>query len=328
VVYDWYKSYFGKRTVRVTLLGKQCDAMIGLTPTTDFMGPAVIFSRPIIKEGYALVTAKGRKISGIADLKQLRVAVQYQTTPQNMLAQRDEIQKVTVLSPDEGMKALDQGKADVAFVWGPVAGWLNKTVYSGKYDIQSVEGDALSWPVAIGFAKGSTELRDQIDAALPKLEALLPTLVEKYGLPTDAPVKLTLLARPLVRLASMEVPANPLVVADATTAAAPTATAAAPLTPEVIKSRENDSEAVTSGRETFNGTCAHCHGPDAIQSERHIDLRRLHKKYGDDMRDTYWKTVHEGRPAKGMPAWKDVFDDKQLNEVYAYLLTVQSPAGN
>lgn len=326
VVYDWYKSYFGKRTVRVTLLGKQCDAMIGLTPTTDFMGPSVIFSKPIIKEGYALVTAKGRKISGIADLKQLRVAVQYQTTPQNMLAQRDEIQKVTVLSPDEGMKALDQGKADVAFVWGPVAGWLNKTVYSGKYDIQSVDGDALSWPVAIGFAKGSTELRDQIDAALPKLEAMLPMLVEKYGLPTDEPVKLTALAQPLVRLASIDAPMKPQVVADATTAAASTAAAPAPLTPEVIKSRENDSEAVTSGRETFNGTCAHCHGPDAVQSERHIDLRRLHKKYGDDMRATYWKTVHEGRPAKGMPAWKDVFDDKQLNEIYAYLLTVQAPA--
>jgi len=328
VVYDWYKSYFGKRTVRETLLGKQCDALIGLTPTTDFMGPAVIFSKPIIKEGYALVTAKGRKISGLADLKQMRVAVQYQTTPQNMLAQRDEIVKVTVLSPDEGMKALDQGKADVAFVWGPVAGWLNKTVYNGKYDIQSVDGEALSWPVAIGFAKASKDLRDEVDAALPKVEGMIPALVEKYGLPTDAPVKLTALSQPLVRLASIDAPAEPTVLADATTAAAPTFAAPAPLTPEVIKSRENDSEAVTSGRETFNGTCAHCHGPDAVQSERHIDLRRLHKKYGDDMRDTYWKTVHNGRPAKGMPAWKDVFDDKQLNEIYAYLLTVQVPAGN
>lgn len=321
VVYDWYKSYFGKRTVRVTLLGKQCDAMIGLTPSADFMGPAVIFSKPIVKEGYALVTAKGRKISGLADLKQLRVAVQYQTTPQNLLAQRDEIEKVTVISPEDGMKALDQGRADVAFIWGPVAGWLNKTVYSGKYEIQSADGDGLSWPVAIGFAKGSTELRDQVDAALPKVESIIPGLIEKYGLPTDTPVKLTALARPLVRLASAETQARPLVLADAT--AAP-----ASLTPEVIKSRENDSEAVTSGREIFNGTCAHCHGPDAVQSERHIDLRRLHKKYGDDMRDAYWKTVHEGRPSKGMPAWKEVFDDKQLNDVYAYLLTVQAPGGN
>lgn len=44
IAYDWYKSYFGKRTVRVTLLGKQCDAMIGLPRSEDFMGPAVIFS--------------------------------------------------------------------------------------------------------------------------------------------------------------------------------------------------------------------------------------------------------------------------------------------
>jgi len=317
VVYDWYKSYFGKRTVRVTLLGKQCDAMVGLTPSTDFMGPAVIFSKPILKEGYALVTAKGRKIASLADLKPLRVAVQYQSTPQNLLAQRDEIQKVTVLSPDEGMKALDQGKADVAFIWGPVAGWLNKTEYGGKYDIQSVEGEGLLWPVAIGFAKASTELRDQVDAVLPQVEALLPELSAKYGLPADTPVKLTALQRPLVRLAAADVPA-PQVVVDA---GAPQP----PLTAAIIKSRANDSEAVTSGRETFNGTCAHCHGPDAVQSERHIDLRRLKLKYADDVRDVYWKTVHQGRPAKGMPAWKEVFDDKQLDDVYAYLMTVQTP---
>ncbi len=318
VVYDWYKSYFGKRTVRVTLLGKQCDAMVGLTPSTDFMGPAVIFSKPILKEGYAFVTAKGRKISSLADLKSLRVAVQYQSTPQNLLAQRDEIQKVTVLSPDEGIKALDQGRADVAFIWGPVAGWLNKTEYGGKYDIQSVDGEGLLWPVAVGFAKASTALRDQVDAVLPQVEALIPELSAKYGLPADTPVKLTALPQPLVRFASADRPAGPLVLADATAAPSPTTAA-------IIRSRANDSEAVTSGRETFNGTCAHCHGPDAVQSERHIDLRRLKLKYADDARDVYWKTVHQGRPAKGMPAWKEVFDDKQLDEVYAYLMTVQSP---
>jgi mono/diheme cytochrome c family protein len=289
--------------------------MVGLTPSTDFMGPAVIFSKPILKEGYAFVTAKGRKIASLADLKPLRVAVQYQSTPQNLLAQRDEIQKVTVLSPDEGMKALDQGRADVAFIWGPVAGWLNKTEYGGKYDIQSVDGEGLLWPVAIGFAKASMELRDQVDAVLPQVEALIPELSAKYGLPADTPVKLTALQRPLVRLASADLPAQPFVVADGD---------APPLTAAIIQSRANDSEAVTSGRETFNGTCAHCHGPDAVQSERHIDLRRLKLKYGDDVREVYTKTVHQGRPSKGMPAWKEVFDDKQLDEVYAYLMTVQS----
>jgi polar amino acid transport system substrate-binding protein len=319
VSYDWYKSYFGKRTVRVTLLGKQCDAMIGLPPSEDFMGPAVIFSKPIATEGYALVTAKGRNVSGIDDLKPFRVAVQYQTPPQNLLALRDEIEKVTVLSPEEGMKALDQGKADVAFIWGPVAGWLNKTEYGERYQIRTTDGEGLLWPVAIGFAKASTELRDQVDAQLPALQAMVPSLSAKYGLPTDAPIKLgTAVAQPLIMPASLDSAARPVVLAQATAtpAAADSAATAPAATPEAVK----------EGHEIFNGTCAHCHGPDAVQSERRIDLRRLRLRYADDMRNTFWKTVHEGRPAKGMPAWKDVFDDNQLNDVYAYLMTVQGPA--
>lgn len=318
VSYDWYKSYFGKRTVRVTLLGKQCDAMIGLTPSEDFMGPAVIFSKPIIKEGYALVTAKGRKVSSIDDLKQLRVAVQYQSTPQNILALRDDIEKKTVLSPEEGMRALDEGKVDVTFIWGPVAGWLNKTEYGGRYDIQSTDGDGLLWPVAIGFAKGSTELRDQVDAQIPGLAALIPDLSAKYGFPTDIPIKLSAVAQPAVMHAALDTPALPVVLAQAT--ATLTAANSAAETPVATP------EAVSEGREIFNGTCAHCHGPDAVQSERRIDLRRLRVRYGDNMRNTYWKTVHEGRPAKGMPAWNEVFKDNQLNNVYAYLMTIQSPA--
>lgn len=321
VSYDWYKSYFGKRTVRVTLLGKQCDAMIGLTPSDDFMGPAVIFSKPIAREGYALVTAKDRKISGIDDLKPLRVAVQYQTTPQSLLALRDDIQKVTVLSPEEGMQALDQGKVDVAFIWGPVAGWLNKTEYGDRYAIQTTDGEGLLWPVAVGFAKGSKELRDQVDALLPEITVMFGEIAAKYGLPNDTPIKLSAAAGPMLRHASLDTAARPIVLAQAavsptTTAATSGASVASPAKPE----------AVNDGHEIFNGTCAHCHGPDAVQSERHIDLRLLHHRYGDDMRDTFWKTVHEGRPAKGMPSWKDVFDDGQLENVYAYLLTVQNPS--
>ena len=60
-----------------------------------------------------------------------------------------------------------------------------------------------------------------------------------------------------------------------------------------------------------------------MQAERKIDLRLLKKRYADEMEATFWKTVHDGRPAKGMPAWKDVFSDDELKNVYAYLQTVQ-----
>jgi len=310
VTYDWYKSYFGKRTVRVTLLGKQCDALIGLPQSDDFMGPAVIFSKPIAKEGYALVFRGERTIASLDDLKSLRVAVQYETTPQNLLALRDDITTRTVLKPEEGMEALDQGAVDVAFIWGPVAGWLNATRYQGRFTILPTDGEGLLWPVAIGFAKRSTELRDQVDAVLPGLEQKMAELGRKYGFPTLSPIKLsTAAAKRTVGQAD---------TASTATVAKSNATEATDAAPAA------SAEAVNAGHEIFNGTCAHCHGPDAVQSEKRIDLRRLKQRYGDSVRETFWRTVHEGRPAKGMPSWKDVFDDTQLDQVYDYLMTVQS----
>src|SRR5262245_38053236 len=294
ITYDWYKSYFGKRTVRVTLLGKQCDAMIGLPLSDDFMGPAVIFSRKIATEGYALVSAKDRAIAGIDDLKGRRVAVQYQTTPQNLLAERDDIEKVTVLTPEEGFKALDQGRAEVAFIWGAVAGWLNKTSYGDRYRIQPVEGTGLSWNAAIGFAKASGELRNQVDAVLPGLEGTITALAVKYGLPTDRPIRLSATSA-TTGVAPIATPAQPPL--PATTSPAPP-TAAASVTVADATAAAPKPELVSAGKEIFNGTCAHCHGPDAVQSERRIDLRLLQNRYGDDMRSKYWTTVHDGRPAK------------------------------
>ena len=298
VTYSWYKSYFGKRTVRETLLSKRCDAMVGLPQVDDFMGPAVIFSKPIAMEGYALVSAKGRNIAGIDDLKGLRVAVQYQTTPQNLLALRDEIEKVTVLSPDEGMKMLDQGKVDVAFIWAPVAGWLNTTAYGEKYQIRTTAGEGLVWSTAIGFAKASTGLRDDVNVVLPSLQEDIDRLFVKYGVPSDAPVKFGGLGHPTA--VTDAVPKQPVTVAA--------------------------SGDISAGRELFNGTCAHCHGPDAVQAEKRINLRLLKKRYAEDMEATYWKAVHDGRPSKGMPAWKEVYGDDELRNVLVYLQTVQEAA--
>ncbi|MEY9180976.1 polar amino acid transport system substrate-binding protein [Bradyrhizobium sp. USDA 326] len=314
IAYDWYKSYFGKRTVRVTLLGRQCDAMIGLPRSEDFMGPAVIFSNSFAKEGYALVAAKGQALGGIDALRGKRVAVQFASTPQNLLASRDDIQKVTVLSPEEGMQALDQGRADVAFIWGPVAGWLNKTSYNDRYEIELTEGEGLSWDAAIGFAKTSIELRDRVDAVLPQLQGTIGDLAVKYGLPTGAPVRF-----------------------GAATAGTTIGTGAGAGVAQVanVVATETKGDAVASGaqavgagKEIFNGTCAHCHGPDAIQSERKIDLRLLRHRYGDEMREKFWTTVHEGRPNKGMPAWKEVYTDDQFDSIYAFLLTVQTESND
>ena len=312
VTYSWYKSYFGKRTVRETLLSKQCDAMVGLPQVDDFMGPAVIFSKPIAREGYALVSAKGRNIAGIDDLKGLRVAVQYQTTPQNLLALRDEIEKVTVLSPDEGMKMLDQGRVDVAFIWAP---WpVGSTPPPMEKNTRSKPRRARGWrgPPAIGFAKASTGLRDDVNVVLPSLQEDIDRLFVKYGVPSDAPVKFGELGHP--KAIADAGPSESETVGQSTGDSKPA---------EVKVAASGD---MSAGHELFNGTCAHCHGPDAVQAEKRINLRLLKKRYGDDMEETYWKTVHDGRPSKGMPAWKEVFGDDELRNVLVYLQTVQEAA--
>jgi mono/diheme cytochrome c family protein len=80
---------------------------------------------------------------------------------------------------------------------------------------------------------------------------------------------------------------------------------------------------VADGRELFNGTCAHCHGPDAVQSERRINLRLLRHRYGDRMDEVFHETVTHGRPSKGMPNWSSVFTEDDFRNILAFLKTVQ-----
>ena len=81
--------------MRVTLLAKQCDLAIGLPPDPDFMGPALIFSKPFMREGYALVTKKPAAVPAISQMSGYTIAVQFGTSPQNFLASYDGIRMVT-----------------------------------------------------------------------------------------------------------------------------------------------------------------------------------------------------------------------------------------
>ncbi len=352
VTHVWYRTYFGKRAVRVTMLAKQCDATIGLPESDDFMGPKVIFSKPLFNLGYAIVAPKERSIANVEELKGKRVAVQFETEPQNIVGPRDDIEAVTVLSPDAGMKALAEGRADAAFLWAPSAGYLNKTAYEGRFAVVPVDGPRLTYPTAIGYAKTSKSLRDSIDAVLPEVSKQFPALLAKYGVGPDAPETRGAAERPAaiekssLVVAQAEGAATPASASPAaqatpasTPAAAPTQTAKAEVSARDPGKPAGDGtgefdvapaplpatpDLIAAGREVFNGTCAHCHGVDAMQGVKKIDLRRLTLRYGDGAHNMFWKTVHEGRQTKGMPAWKEVFTDEQLAQIYAFLSAIQS----
>src|SRR5439155_3404401 len=100
----WSLSYFGKRNLRTTLLAGQCDLAVGLPATSDFMGPRVIFTRPILQLGYALVVPKSRPVARVDDLAGQRVLVQFGSPPQGLLAMRSDITSLTAMDPEEAMR--------------------------------------------------------------------------------------------------------------------------------------------------------------------------------------------------------------------------------
>ena len=292
----WSLSYFGKRNIRTTLLAGQCDLMIGLPADSDFMGTRVIFTRPILKLGYALVVPKGDTTTGIEDLKGKRVAVQFASPPQSLLATRDDITSVTTMDPEEAMHRLAAGEVDAAFIWGPNAGYMNHAVLRDKFNVIPIDAPQMQWQAAIGFSNKQAALRDEVDAVLGRLEPRIRDLTAKYAVATGP--SLTLSDNGPMRVAANE--------------------AASP--PAQGGEKKGDAAA---GKEIFNSTCAHCHGPNAIVGDRKVDLRRLKRKYGDQMEEVFLTTVTDGRPTKGMPPWKDVFKEQDFVNILTYLNTVQ-----
>jgi mono/diheme cytochrome c family protein len=97
------------------------------------------------------------------------------------------------------------------------------------------------------------------------------------------------------------------------------------LQPSRIVPRDSEQEMIAEGQKLFNGTCSHCHGPDAVQSVRRLDLRQLRHRYGETTETVFDDTVNKGRPAKGMPSWNQVFTEDKFRKLYAYLSTIQTP---
>jgi polar amino acid transport system substrate-binding protein len=315
----WSLSYFGKRNLRTTLLAGQCDLAIGLPAVEDFMGPRVIFSRPFATLGYSLVLPKGSVVTSLDDLKGRKVAVQFASPPQSLLATRDDVTMVTTLNPEDAMKRLAAGEVDAAFVWGPSAGYINHTALGDRFDVHRVDAPQMQWKVAIGFSNKQPALRDEVDSTLDRIAPRIHTLAAKYAVEPGAPIVLAaasdsavVVAQAAQAVVGQAAPAGPAPAAPAVVAQAAPAPAGA-----------SEAGNVEEGKRTFNGTCSHCHGPEAIVADRRINLRRLKLKYGDEMSEVFFKTVTDGRPEKGMPSWKAVFSHQDFVNILAYLKTVQ-----
>jgi polar amino acid transport system substrate-binding protein len=311
--YAWFLSHYGLRAVRNTLLADRCDAYFGLPDDADFMGRSVLRTRPFLDVGYAVVGRRPLALSSLEDIKGRRVAVQFGTTPQLLLATRPGFRAVTFKLAEEAMEALTRGEADVAFLWGPTAGYFNKTRLGDAYAIVPIAGEGLQWQAAVGVRKGQDSLKADLDRVLDQLKPEINALADKYGFPRGRPVNADGqrgMRRPPERGAG----ALQLVqLQEGTTRPTPSAG---------VSSSTADS-LIRLGRSLFNQHCSHCHAPNAMSPEPTRDLRRLTLRYGSRMREAAYATITVGRVDKGMPAWRDLLGEEAIQNVLGFLESVQ-----
>ena len=299
----WYVMQFAGHAARETLPSGKCDAFFALPSLPGGMGPRIIFSRPILHGAYALVTPPGMVVDRLDDLVGKRVAVQFATPPQGLLAQHGGITLVTSMNPAAAFATLAAHEADSAILWGPSAGYLNQTLYAGRFTVTPLAGDGMQFDAAIGFDSRQAVLRDAVNQALESLGGIAATLARKYGLPAAAPRELSA-ATPARRHAGV-MPRPPFRLAPFRLVA------------------EAPAGNPQNGREIINTYCAHCHGIDARAPVRRQNLHFLRERYGDNMDQVFMTTVHNGRPDKGMPNWSGVLTEDQFKDVLAYLHTSQ-----
>lgn len=79
------------------------------------------------------------------------------------------------------------------------------------------------------------------------------------------------------------------------------------------------TEAEYQGWKWFHVYCYRCHGVDAFGGQLAPDLRNALSAQGALARDTFLVTVRDGRPTKGMPAWNVLLNEKQIEQLYAYV---------
>jgi cytochrome c len=102
-----------------------------------------------------------------------------------------------------------------------------------------------------------------------------------------------------------------------------TRTVSAPAVASQAQDTTRDNLLVTDdeyqGWKWFHVYCYRCHGVDAFGGQLAPDLRNSLSAQGGLTRDTFMVTVRDGRLTKGMPPWNVLLNEKQIEQLYAYV---------
>jgi mxaJ protein len=202
VTYTWWAQRRGN--LRETLKAGECDIVPGIGSNVEMAGT----TRPYYRSTYVAVTRADRHldIASFDDprLKTLKIGVQMigadgsNTPPAHALMRRGIIGNVrgyTVYGdyeqPDpqaDILKAVANGDVDIAFVWGPVAGFYadkQKVPLALAPVMPHFDGPQLPmiFDISIGTRREDAPLRDELEAVLDRHQPEIKALLAQYHVP-------------------------------------------------------------------------------------------------------------------------------------------------
>lgn len=201
VQYLWHAQRRGN--VRETLNAGACDVIPGVASSLDMLAT----TRPYYRSTYVAVVRDGPldRLSSFEDprLPKLRIGVQLigddgaNTPPAHALTARGMVGNIrgyliygdyNSLSPQSPIvDAVARGDLDVAFVWGPTAGYFarREPVKLSLAAVPQSDGPALPmvFDISMGVRRTDIALRRELDAALAKRAADIRAVLTSYGVP-------------------------------------------------------------------------------------------------------------------------------------------------
>ncbi|MBU3077313.1 quinoprotein dehydrogenase-associated putative ABC transporter substrate-binding protein [Sphingomonas quercus] len=204
--YVWWAQRRGN--LRETLRAGQCDLVPGVGSTLE----AVATSTPYYRSSYVVVARRhgSSPVPRSFDdprLRHLRIGVQLigddgiNTPPAHALTRRGIVRNVRgfmvqgdyrrAYPQDAILDALTSGKLDIAYVWGPVAGYY-RLRHPERVAISPVsplfDGPQLPmvFDISVAARRDDTVLLRRVDAILERRRAEIERLLRRYGVPLVA----------------------------------------------------------------------------------------------------------------------------------------------
>lgn len=202
VAYTWHAQRRGN--VRETLNAGLCDVIPGVGSSVDMLGT----TRPYYRSTYVAVTRADRRlhIDTFDDprLETLKIGVQLigddgaNTPPAHALTRRGIVANVRGFmvygdydkpAPQaEIVRAVAAGEVDIAFVWGPVAGWfaprqsvpLTVTPLARPFDGPQLP---MAYDVSMGTRRADRALREELEGVLERHAGEVRALLNAYRVP-------------------------------------------------------------------------------------------------------------------------------------------------